>query len=158
MLSRQLYQVGPATGTGFGLAPISWVELRAWGCRHAETTWTPFQAESLMLMSRSYVGEFNDVAREGASTRPFETEDDTRSRPAEGCERIGNRPRRHGEEGIGHGRHWRVLGIEVDARQATAASDALNRLTATGGRAETQTRKTSAAFQRTRRHVGRLER
>ena len=41
------------------------------------------------------------------------------------------------------------LGIEVDARQATAASDALNRLTATGGRAETQTRNTSAAYQRT---------
>ena len=41
------------------------------------------------------------------------------------------------------------LGIEVDARQATAASDALNRLTATGGRAEAQTQKTSAAFQRT---------
>ena len=41
------------------------------------------------------------------------------------------------------------LGIEVDARQATAASDALNRLTATGSRAETQTRQTGAAFQRT---------
>ena len=41
------------------------------------------------------------------------------------------------------------LGIEVDARQATAAADALNRLTATGGRAETQTRNTSAAFRQT---------
>ena len=41
------------------------------------------------------------------------------------------------------------LGIEVDARQATAAADALNRLTATGGRAEAQTQKTSAAFRQT---------
>ena len=41
------------------------------------------------------------------------------------------------------------LSISVDARQATTAADALNRLTATGGRAETQTRSTSAAYQRT---------
>ena len=79
MLSRQLYQVGPATGTGFGLAPVSWVELRAWDAA-MKNDLAPFQAESLMLMSRSYTGEFNDVGREGASTRPFETEEDTRSR------------------------------------------------------------------------------
>ena len=41
------------------------------------------------------------------------------------------------------------LSFEIDARQVANASDALNRLTATGGRAEAQTRQTSAAFQRT---------
>ena len=41
------------------------------------------------------------------------------------------------------------LSISVDARQATAASDALNRLTATGGRAESQTRNIGRASQQT---------
>ena len=79
MLSRQLYQLGPAVGTGFGLAPVSWSELSAWASAMKSEP-TPFAAEALMLMSRSYVGEFNDVSREISSTRPFETEDDTQNR------------------------------------------------------------------------------
>lgn len=81
MLTRQLYQVGPATPTGFGLTAISWHELAAWaGAMHERLT--PFGAECLMLMSRAYTGEYNRASGKEASPQPLDLEegDETQAR------------------------------------------------------------------------------
>ncbi len=65
-----LYTVGPAAGTGFGLAPISWSEMRAW-TELTATQLASWQAEALVLMSRAYVGEYNEASRTTGSPSPW---------------------------------------------------------------------------------------
>ena len=81
-MTKLLYTVGPANGSGFGLVPIPWSEIRAW----RELTGSrllPWQAEALVLMSRAYAGEFNSVGREkGVSTPPWSDEETTEKRKA----------------------------------------------------------------------------
>lgn len=72
-MATQLFQVGPATSTGFGLAPISWQELSAWADAMHEKI-TPFHAECLMTMSRAYVGEYNKASQNEAAMQPIDLE------------------------------------------------------------------------------------
>lgn len=70
LLTRLLYTVGPAAGTGFGLAPISWSELRAW-CELTATRLMPWQAEALVLMSRAYASEHSQASKTKGSHSPW---------------------------------------------------------------------------------------
>ena len=70
LMTRLLYTVGPGAGTGFGLAPISWSELRAW-CELTATRLASWQAEALVLMSRAYAGEYNQASRTKGSHSPW---------------------------------------------------------------------------------------
>lgn len=69
-LTSVLYTLGPAVGTGFGLSSISWSEMRAW-CELTGTRLASWQAEGLVLMSRAYVGEYNEASRVTGSHAPW---------------------------------------------------------------------------------------
>lgn len=76
-----LYVIGPAVGTGFGFAPISWSEVRAWSELTA-TRLAPWQAEGLVLMSRAYVGEYSQASHTKGSHSPWTDDEGEEAREA----------------------------------------------------------------------------
>ena len=106
MLTRQLYQVGPASPTGFGLVSVNWQEIAAWAALMHESL-TTFDAECLMLMSRAYAGEYNATSGKEPTTPPHESDRDTPGPPQEGRRCAAQGLRHLWTKGVGRGRnHW----------------------------------------------------
>ena len=71
MLTRLLHSLGPAKGTGFGLAGVSWTELRSWAIMTGLAI-NPWQADALHAMSAGYAGEFNRAGNVQHGPPPWE--------------------------------------------------------------------------------------
>lgn len=77
VLTGLLYTAGPGAGTGFGLGPLSWSEVRAFRDLTAMPL-TPFEAEAIVLMSRAYVSEHNQASRSQGCFSPWTDDEEAR--------------------------------------------------------------------------------
>ena len=69
-LAEWLRDLGYYGSSGFGAEPISWSEMRAWSELTGHDL-TPFEAETLRLMSESYVAEAIKFTKEAAPPPPW---------------------------------------------------------------------------------------
>lgn len=54
-----LLQVGPLASGGMAAAPVSWSEISAWAAMTGHRP-TPWEADTLMIMSRAYLAQVQD--------------------------------------------------------------------------------------------------
>ena len=72
-LCELLALLGPGRGTGFGLAPIAWLDLWAWQ-EVTKISLAPCHITALHRMSNSYVAQFNSASGEH-TLAPYRTKE-----------------------------------------------------------------------------------
>ena len=82
MLTSLLYTIGPGVSTGFGFAPLPWMDIYAWRNLMGALL-TPWEAAVIMSMSRAYTAGFNAASGAKESNPPWSEDHVKEARKAE---------------------------------------------------------------------------